>query len=294
MIERTHLSILRALDQEGSLTRAADKLCLTQSALSHAIKKLEYHAGTAIWQKEGRAIRLTQAGEYLLLVANRLLPQLEQAERVLARYSSGEKGALRIGIECYPCYRWLLKTVKPYLQSWSGIDIDVKQKFQFGGMAALYSYDIDLLVTPDPLVKEGVLFDPVFDYEQVLVVTSDHRLAKQSCVEPEDLSQETLYSYPVDVERLDIFAQFLMPAHVSPKKHKTMEDTEIMLQMVAAGRGVAALPRWLVEEYASSLPLTILTLGQQGLHKQIFLGVRESDRTIEYVDAFIQLARQST
>ena len=84
MIERIHLEILRATQQHGSLTAAAQKLHLTQSALSHAMKKLEQQLGTALWQKQGRGLRLTRAGQYLLSVAERLLPQLEHAqERML-------------------------------------------------------------------------------------------------------------------------------------------------------------------------------------------------------------------
>ncbi len=89
--------------------------------------------------------------------------------------AKGEKGRLRIGMECYPCYQWLLAIVEPYLQQWPSVDVDVKQRFQFGGMAALFSHDIDVLVTPDPLQKSGVRFVPVFDYEQVLVLPVNNR-----------------------------------------------------------------------------------------------------------------------
>ena len=63
-----------------------------------------------------------------------------------------------------------------------------------------------------------------------------------------------------------------------------------MLQMVASGRGVAALPRWLAEEYAESMPLTPLRLGKKGIAKQIFLGTREADDAIDYLSAFVALA----
>ncbi|MFX4635605.1 LysR substrate-binding domain-containing protein, partial [Acinetobacter baumannii] len=87
-----------------------------------------------------------------------------------------ERGALRIGMECHPCYQWLLKIVSPYLAAWPAVDVDVKQKFQFGGIGALFGYEIDMLVTPDPLYKAGLVFEPVFDYEQVLVVGPGHPL----------------------------------------------------------------------------------------------------------------------
>jgi len=294
MLERMHLAIVQEVDRQGSLTAAASVLCLTQSALSHAMRKLEQQLGTDIWLREGRSLRLTQAGEYVLAVANRVLPQLTQAEARLRQFAEGERGALRIGMECHPCYQWLLKVVSPYLAAWPDVDVDVKQKFQFGGIGALFGYEIDLLVTPDPLYKPGLHYEPVFDYEQVLVVGRGHALAQVPYVKPRQLTQEVLITYPVPTDRLDVYNQFLMPAGVTPKAHKTIETTDIMLQMVASGRGVAALPRWLAEEYAARMDIVAVRLGPRGIAKQIFVGAREADTGIDYLRAFIELARQSS
>ena len=293
MLERTHLAIIREVDRHGSLTAAANVLCLTQSALSHTVKKMEQQLGTAVWSRDGRNLRLTQAGQYLLALANRVLPQMEHAEERMRQFALGQRGTLRIGMECHPCYQWLLKVVSPYLARWPDVDVDVKQKFQFGGIGALFGYDIDILVTPDPLRKPGLRFEPVFDYEQVLVVGRQHRLAQAPFILPDELAEEVLITYPVEIDRLDIYNQFLMPANVMPRRHKVIETTDIMLQMVASGRGVAALPRWLVEEYADKVAVNAVRLGKRGIAKQIFLGVRETDTTIDYLSAFVELARGS-
>jgi len=291
MLERIHLSIVQEVDKQGSLTAAASVLCLTQSALSHSMRKLEEQLGTRIWLREGRSLRPTQAGQYLLAVANRVLPQLALAQERIHQFAQGERGSLRIGMECHPCYQWLLKVVSPYLARWPDVDVDVKQKFQFGGIGALFGYEIDLLVTPDPLYKPGLRFEPVFDYEQVLVVARSHALADAAYVKPRQLTGEVLITYPVDIERLDIYNQFLMPAGITPKRHKVIETTDIMLQMVESGRGVAALPRWLVDEYASKMDVVPVRLGRRGIAKQIFLGAREADFDVDYLAAFVEQAR---
>lgn len=291
MLDRIHLSIIHEVEKQGSLTAAARVLHVTQPALSHSMKKLEQQLGTDIWLREGRSLRLTQAGQYLLAIANRVLPQLKLAEERLQQFAQGERGSLRIGMECHPCYQWLLKIVSPYLTTWPDVDVDVKQKFQFGGIGALFGYEIDLLVTPDPLDKPGLVFEPVFDFEQVLVVASTHKLAKEEYVKPKQLTNEVLVSYPVPPERLDIYSMFLTPAGIIPKRHKPIETTDIMLQMVASGRGVAALPRWLVLEYADKMDVVPVRLGKHGIAKQIFLGVREADVEIDYLRAFIEQAK---
>jgi LysR family transcriptional regulator for metE and metH len=292
MLDRSHLMVVREVERQGSLTAAADTLNLTQSALSHAVKKLEQQLGTPVWTREGRSMRLTQAGQYLLSLANRMLPQFERAEERMKQYAQGERGTLRIGMECAPCYQWLLKVVSPYLARWPDVDVDVKQRFQFGGIGALIGYEIDVLVTPDPLKKSELHFQPVFDYEQVLVVGDNHTLAAKAYVTPEQLAHEVLITYPVGTDRLDIYTQFLTPANIMPKRHKVIETTDIMLQMVASGRGVAALPRWLAEEYAQWMPLTPVKLGRKGIAKQIFLGTRKTDDDIDYLAAFVKAARE--
>jgi LysR family transcriptional regulator for metE and metH len=84
ILQRTHLTIIHAVDELGSLSAAARQLHLTQSALSHTVRKLEEQLGAAIWIREGRNLRPTQVGEYLLEVAKRLLPQLSHAEERIA------------------------------------------------------------------------------------------------------------------------------------------------------------------------------------------------------------------
>jgi LysR family transcriptional regulator for metE and metH len=157
-------------------------------------------------------------------------------------------------------------------------------------MGALFGHEIDMLVTPDPLRRKGLHFVPVFDYEQVLVVSRNHRFAGRAYVVPSELESETLITYPVEIERLDVYGQFLLPAGSVPKVHKVIETTDIMLQMVACGRGVTALPGWLVAEYRGQLGVVPVRLGLHGIPKQIFLGVRSGDAKVDFIADFMRLA----
>jgi LysR family transcriptional regulator for metE and metH len=291
-LDRIHLQIVREVDRQGSMTAAATTLHLTQSAMSHAVRKLEAALGASLWLREGRRLRPTEAGQYLLDVANHVLPQLEHAESSLRQMARGTRGTLRIGMECHPCYQWLLKVVAQYLPQWPDVDVDVKQRFRFGGISALLDHEIDLLVTPDPEPRPGLLFEPVFDYEQVLVVPRAHPLAKLRHVEPAQLADEVLITYPVDTDRLDIYTLFLNPAGVTPRAHRTLESTDLILEMVACGRGVGALPRWLVEERMKSVAIAPVRLGRAGVPKKIHLGLREGDLDRAWFKAFMQVARR--
>lgn len=292
MIDRQHLAILREVSRRGSVTAAAEKLNVTQSALSHTIAKFEERHGIKVWMKTGRGLRLTQTGEYLLSVAERVLPQMEHAERVLTDFAVGRRGALRVGMECHPCQRWLSRIATPYLTRWPDVDFDVRTAFRFDGVEALLGYEIDLLITPDPIEVPDLIFTPVFDYELVLMVHEAHLLASQPCVQPQDLIGEELITVPVTLERLDIYTQFLVPAHCRPRQHRTAETIDLMLQLVCAGRGVTVLPDWLLNEDAAGLPIRALSLGETGIRKSINLGVRRGEETTSYIEGFLKLASE--
>ncbi|MEM7775597.1 MAG: LysR family transcriptional regulator [Pseudomonadota bacterium] len=287
MIDIQPLAILREVDRTGSLTQAADKLCLTQSAVSHAVRRFEERHGVRLWTREGRTLRLTASGQYLLGLANRVLPQLEHGATVLEDYARGRRGGIRVGMECHPCQDWLMRVIDPFLADWPDVDLDVTSAFQFGGLAALMQHEIDILITPDPIERPRLEYIPVFDYELVLAVATSHSLAGgRGHVEPNDLTSETLVTYPVARERLDIFTGFLAPAGILPRRHRTVETTDLMLRLVASGRAVSATPDWLLHDAPS---VTGLRIGS-GIFKSIHIGLRTSDRP-DYLSAFIELAQ---
>ena len=153
-------------------------------------------------------------------------------------------------MECYPCYQWIIGVIDPFMKMYKDVDVDIKQHFQFGGVAALLNHEIDLLVTPDPFLHDDLIFKPAFDYELVLVTGKNAlSIEENEYVKPNQLVNQTLISYPVPIDRLDIYNQFFTPENIKPNDHKSIESTELILQMVANHRGVAALPKWLIERY---------------------------------------------
>ena len=285
VIEIQPLAIMREIHRSGSLTQAAEQLCLTQSAVSHAIRRFEERYNVRLFEREGHKLRFTLAGEYLLELAQRVLPQLEHGKTVLEDYARGRRGSIRIGMECHPCQDWLMQVVDPFLAAWPDVELDVTTAFQFGGLTALLGHEIDILVTPDPSARPELNFTPVFDYELVLAVADTHPLAQKHHVEPEDLATETLITYPVSRERLDIYTRFLVPGHAQPRRHRTVETTDLMLRLVASGRAVSATPDWLLRKVKGVKGIRI----GEGILKSIHLGHR-TGKAPSYLDGFISLA----
>jgi LysR family transcriptional regulator, regulator for metE and metH len=293
MIEHSHLKIMQALYSNGTLTEAANALCLSQSALSHQIRYLEKKLEVTLWERDGRRLRLTQAGELLLQTAQQVLPVLKNTEKTLQAYGEGWQGILRIGVECYPCYEWLTRVIGKFMRQMPDVEVDIVSKFQFSGLEGLLNHHIDVLVTPDSGKRESIHYETLSEYELVLLVAENHPLADRNVVFPECLLDTTLLTFPVPVERLDVFTQFLNPANITPANHKTIESIDLMLQMVSLNRGVCILPAWLAEGYCKTMMLKSMRLGKAGLQKKLLLGLRQNDRNIAYIEQFMNIGKQA-
>ncbi len=291
MLEHRHLKIIQALHSNGTLTEAANALCLTQSALSHQIRYLERKLELKLWEKQGRNIRLTRAGELLLQTAQQILPVLEQTEKTLQAYAKGQQGCLRIGVECYPCYEWLTRIIGQFIEQMPEIDIDIINKFQFTGLEGLLNHHIDVLITPDLVKKTGIVYIPLVDYELVLVMAHNHPLAKHKYLQAEHLAPYRLLSFPVARERLDILTHFLLPAHIEPASIQIIESLEIMIKLTELQRGICVLPHWLADKKNTHNRLTTLPIGKKGMHRQLLLVMRAQDKDINYIQKFISLGQ---
>lgn len=232
MIELRHLKTLAALRDAGSLVEAAERVHLTQSALSHQIKDLEERLNCTLFIRKTRPICFTSAGQRLLALADDVLPMIRNTEREIARLAGGEAGRLNICIECHSCFDWLMPTIDHFRQHWPEVELDLSTGFTFQPLPALARGDLDLVITSDPEPRTGIHYEPLFTYESVLAMSRQHRLVARKFILPRDLTQETLITYPVDSDRLDVFTRFLDPEQVEPAEVRTAELTVMMVQLV--------------------------------------------------------------
>lgn len=290
-MELIHLRILLALKQRGTLSAAAEMLHLTQSALSHQMKNLEQRLGVVLWHKQGRLLVLTQAGRYLSEVAESVIATVDSAEQHLTLLAEGKTGKLTIGIDCHACYEWFRNILQPYLRAWPDLTIEVTSRYRFNSFEAIQQYKLDAVLTSDP-VDNGILnYQSLFDFELVLIVAEIHPLAGRGAIAPADLRNETVLTYPVARDRLDMFRKVLQPAGIEPAAHIPVEETDIMLQLAAAGRGVCLLPEWLLADKYAKLGLTSLRFTGLPLIKTMYLASRHEDAALEYMQWLINHAR---
>ncbi|VVT21969.1 HTH-type transcriptional regulator MetR [Roseovarius sp. EC-HK134] len=291
-IEFRHLKTIRAIHQAGGLARAADLLHITQSALSHQIKGLEDQTGVELFVRRSKPLRLSAAGQRLLRLAEKILPEIEALEQEFEGLREGSAGRLHIAIECHACFEWLFPVLERFRKTWGEVDVDIRPGLAFDALPALQKEEVDLVVSSDPEDLPGISFKPLFDYEPVFVASSQHPLAQKPYVEAADFRDEVLITYPVDRSRLDVFTELLTPAKVEPKSIRQVELTAVILLLVASNRGVAVLPDWVVREVKTSTDYVTRPLTASGKTKRLYAAIRDDDADKPYMAYLLKLARE--
>ena len=290
-LELRHLETLLALAECGSLSKAAARLFLTQSALSHQLKVLESHYGAALVEKNVRPLRFTAIGQRLLALARAVLPQVSEAGRDVARLAQGHAGPLRVAVQCHNCFDWLMPAMDAYRSLWPEVELDIISGFVVDPLPLLDRGEAELAVMHDPQeAHANVVFSPLFRYESVALMSPRHRLAAKPWLAAEDFADETLITYPVRDELLDVMKHCLTPAGISPKR-RTAELTVAILQLVASGRGIAALPSWTVGNYIERGYVVSRPIGPEGLRCELYAATTNAGAEATYIKEFITLTR---
>ncbi|MEM1233435.1 MAG: LysR substrate-binding domain-containing protein [Pseudomonadota bacterium] len=290
-IDLKHLRAVKMIDEAGGLARAADLLHLTQSALSHQIKGLEDQVGVDLFVRRTKPLKLSSAGQRILRLADKVLPEIAAAEEEFRGLQSGKTGRLHIAIECHACFEWLFPVLETFRKAWPDVDVDIRPGLAFEAMPALLREEVDLVVSSDPEELDGVTFTPLFDYEAVFVASASHPLAAKHHVEAEDFRDEMLITYPVDRARLDVFSQLLSPAKVEPRAVRQVELTAVILLLVASNRGVAVLPDWVVRELRYNSDYVTRPLTAAGVTRRLYAATRSEDAVKPFMAHLLRLAR---
>jgi LysR family transcriptional regulator for metE and metH len=286
MIELRHLRLLQELAASGSVTVAADRLHLSQSAISHQLKALEEALGVTLVERATRPVQITSAGKCLLDLAHNTLPDVEAALQDIAKIRDGEAGQLRIAVECHTCYDWLMPAMDTYRAAWPKIELDLVSGFHPDPLDLLIDGQADLIVTSDAESRAGVTHTALFSYEIVALLAHSDPLTGKKYLLASDFATQTLISYPVPDNRLDLIRRVLTPAGIKPVR-RNAELTIAILQMVASSRGIAALPAWACAPYVERGYVVSRPIGAKGLWGKLYASVRERDAEKSFIQNFI-------
>ena len=291
MLELRHLKTLVALTETGNLSKAGKRLNLSQPAVSHQIRAMEEQYGIELFERKSDPIRLTAAGQLLVGLAYDITRRIRDGERDLARIVQGQAGLLRIAVECHSCFDWLMPSMDAFREHWSQVELDLVSGFHADPVGLLGEDRADLVIVSHAARRAGVVFHPLFSYQVLALLSHHHPLVRKSYLTARDFKHETLVTYPIPDERLDLVRDVLKPAHVNPAR-RTTELTVAILQLVASGRGVAALPGWTVQPYLDRKYVAWKPVGKTGLYSRLYAATTEAASLQAYMQEFLRTMRE--
>jgi LysR family transcriptional regulator for metE and metH len=290
ILEVRHLHTILALVDCGTLSRVAARVHLTQSAISHQIKQLEDYYGTPLFERKTQPLRLTPAGQRLYVLAQSAVALVNEAERDIARVIQGQAGKLRIAVECHTCFEWLMPAMDEFRDNWPEVELDLVSGFHADPLALLHEDRADLVIVSEHKKVDGMTYHPLFGFEIVGLVSCLHPLAAKDYLTPRDFANETLLTYPVPDDMLDVIRNFLRPRGIEPKR-RTAELTVAILQLVASRRGIAALPGWAVQSYLEAGYVLGKRIGKNGLRAELYAVTSQQFGELSYIKDFVETVR---
>jgi LysR family transcriptional regulator, regulator for metE and metH len=290
ILELRHLRTLAALAESGSVSRAAERVHLTQSALSHQLKTLETHYGVPMVKRKGQSVVLTEAGTRLVAAAKEIIEVIRVTERDLARLADAPRGTLRIALECHTCFDWLMPIMDGFRSHWPEIELDLVSGFHPDPLKLLADGQADVVIGSETPRRRGIVYHPLFRFEIVAVLPPHHALSTRKVLNAGDFAEETLITYPVPEDRIDLIRRVLKPARVHPPR-RTAELTVAILQLVASQRGIAALPNWGIKNYVDYDYVVARRIGAKGLWSDLYAATTRDAAGLAYVKDFLETAR---
>ncbi len=260
MMELVYLHTFREVARWGSFTRAAEELGYAQSSVTTQIQKLEQSYGAVLFERFGRKMRLTHAGEVLLGYADQIIKLHAESKEVIANQTAG---TISIGtIETLAAYY-----LPPYLQDFRAayphMDILLKPGNESALIQAVREGELDLAFLLDtPFRDAEITCVPLRKEPLVIIAKPDHRLASLSAVTVNDLAGETLITTEEGCTYRAMLVQALRESGVSFRLAYQFGNLEAIKQCVQYGLGIALLPAIAVQEEAEKGKLVAIPFQQ--------------------------------
>lgn len=288
-LDLRHLRLVAAVAESGGQTRAARRLNLTQSALSHQLRELESRIGAPLFIRASRRMVLTAIGERVLTSARRVLHEVETLERDLTADEYAGGGVVRLATACYTCYHWLPGVVTAFRQEWPRVDVRIVAEATADPVRALLDGALDLAIVAGDVDERRLGCTSLFEDEQVVVVSPNHPLASRPFVTAEDLRNEHLILYTIHSSENSVLREVLRPAGVEPRRLTRVQLTEAIIELVKAGLGVSVLARWAIAPQLRDRSLVGVPLTARGFHRRWWAVTRPHETRPAYQDRLLEL-----
>ncbi|WP_289141398.1 LysR family transcriptional regulator [uncultured Brevibacillus sp.] len=283
-MELRQLEFFIAVCEEMHFSRAAEKLCTSQSNLSQQIKFLESELGVPLFDRLGKRIGLTEAGKVLLEQSRHVFSHLDYARSVIAELQNVQSGSLSIGVLPGDADLMFNALLIEFHRTYPKLSLSVIESTKI--LEQIIEGTIDIGVTTMPVTDERMTVIPLFHEEFALAISAGHSLATEKAVPFSRLKDLKLLMFPPDHQVRQLISQYCLQEGFRLQPHIETTTLSSLLSLVEQGIGVCVLPRLLLENLGDK-EIAIVSLLNPTPSQDICL-VYRSDKYLGYAaKAFI-------
>lgn len=262
-----HLRVFVAVAENLSFTRAAERLFLTQSAVSHQVLRLERELGAPLFRRQGRAISLLPAGEALLPHARRILAAMREADAVVRQAIRADAGSLRIGASSAACQYIIPEALGEFRESFPNYSLSIIPADSPVTIEKLLDGSIDLGIVIKPERSRSLQCHSLFTDELGFVVSPLHPWARTGKVDRAELPAQRLVLYGRQSSTFRLVERYLTRAGAPLRDWIELGEIGAIKELVKLGLGISMLASWIIRDELQEKSLRFLRAPGGGVRR---------------------------
>ncbi len=249
LIDMKDFRLMYAVAKHASVTGAANELSLSQSALSHQLAKLESKLNLSLFDRIGKRMVVTHAGQILAEFSEKKLTEVQALEQTLIHQHSTHKKPLRITASCLTYYSWLTQAVVDFTSEDGSAELQIHHQERKREQQALESGEVDLIITTHPASASNIEKQALFPLSVVVLIAKDHPLAKlardKKSISWTVLEEERIFIHDVPIGEENYLRRAIGAAQPNhPLSVQRIHMSEAIIQFVKMNQGVGLVLKW--------------------------------------------------
>ncbi|MEM6804803.1 MAG: LysR family transcriptional regulator [Bacteroidota bacterium] len=286
-MEIKYFRLIKTIVEEGSIANSAEKLFLTQSALSHQLRELEERLGFRVFLRSRNKWKLTDEGAELYRLGNEILESIEKGFEHIAQLRTASAGNIKVSTECYSFYQGLCSFIQKLGRLYPEIRVDLILEATHQPIPKILSHEIDIAILTSKPLDESLSSIALYEDEIFAIMHQENSVSTKDFLDVQDFTEAHLIIHSFPLDTVSVYHQFLKPNKLTPKKISAIPLTEVALEMVNANMGIICMPKWALNSFKISDDVIFKRIGAHGLKRTHHLVFRKSDKSKKYMNDFI-------
>lgn len=272
------LRVFRAVVESGGFTRASERLGLSQSTVSQHIKQLEDELGTSLFLRAGKKIYVSEAGKLLVAYSDRIFREFKNAEMSIRELSAMKRGTIKLGVGATTLTYQLPKALGEYRRRYPHIELIVITSTTEALLNQVANQVVDLaIVMQTDNTPQHILITPLEIEELVVILNSEHSLARKNCLDPKDIETLQLILYEKHGAMQNLIESFFVQMKISPRISMELENVEAIKGLVGAGLGASIVPLCCVNSVPQASMLRVMRVKGFTLQRGLALATLDAE-----------------